>query len=43
VVIRVVPLRWKVICPTNGELARYEYDAVFVPSDTDAGREALSY
>jgi hypothetical protein len=29
----------KVICPTRGEYARYEYVAVLVPSDTTARRE----
>jgi hypothetical protein len=32
----------KTICPTNDELARYEYVALFVPSLTEASREALS-
>jgi len=42
VVIRVTVFV-NTICPTNDELARYEYAAPFVPSETDSSREALSY
>jgi hypothetical protein len=42
VVIRVTVFDAKTICPTKDELARYEYVALFVPSDTVASREVLS-
>jgi hypothetical protein len=42
VVIHVTVFDLNAICPTNDELARYEYVALFVPSDTVASREALA-
>jgi hypothetical protein len=41
VVIRVTVFDAKTICPTNDELARYEYVAILVPSLTVARGEAL--
>jgi hypothetical protein len=39
----VTPFDANTICPTIGELARYEYVAEFVPSETLASRDAASY
>ena len=42
VVIQSVPLCAKLICPTSAELARYQYVAELVPSETVESCEAAS-